>query len=164
MRSFKADVSRVSLSKVSSNSLWRRADARNVSFETLYGDQFTLSTQLMILNYPVSLLAQFTILNYPVSVGRINLRSCKWKSSVTYWFKVELKQSQSTSDSQVKVALSANHFCHWFYFRAFFSFQGLVTGDVVWMIMEMLQILSKQNRFENYTLIGPSRCPTVSIT
>ena len=32
------------------------------------------------------------------------------------------------------------------------------------MIMEMLQILSKQNRFENYTLIGPSRCPTVSIT
>ena len=111
----------------------------------------------MILNYPVSLLAQFTILNYPVSIGRIDLRSCKWKSSVTYWFKVEPKQSQSTSDSQVKVALSANHFCHWFYFRAFFSFQGLVTGDVVWMIMEMLQILSKQNRFESYTLIGPSR-------
>ena len=27
----------------------------------------------------------------------------------------------------------------------------------MWMIMEMLQILSKQNRFENYTLIGPSR-------
>ena len=36
-------------------SLWRRANARNVSFLTLYGDQFTLSTQLIILNYPVKL-------------------------------------------------------------------------------------------------------------
>ena len=34
-------------------SLWRRADARNFSFETLHGGQFTLSTQLIILNYPV---------------------------------------------------------------------------------------------------------------
>ena len=32
-------------------SLWRRANARNVSF-TLYGGQFTLSTQLIILNWP----------------------------------------------------------------------------------------------------------------
>ena len=29
-------------------SLWRRTNARNVSFETLYGDQFTSSTQLII--------------------------------------------------------------------------------------------------------------------
>ena len=36
-----------------SHLLWRRANARNVSFETLYGGQFTLSTQLIILNYPV---------------------------------------------------------------------------------------------------------------
>ena len=28
-------------------SLWRRANARNVSFETLNGGQFTLSTQLI---------------------------------------------------------------------------------------------------------------------
>ena len=34
-------------------SLWRRANARNFSFETLHGGQFTLSTQLIILNYPV---------------------------------------------------------------------------------------------------------------
>ena len=26
---------------------WRKANARNVSFETLYGGQFTLSTQLI---------------------------------------------------------------------------------------------------------------------
>ena len=31
-------------------SLWRRANARNVSFFTLYGDQFTFSTQLLTLN------------------------------------------------------------------------------------------------------------------
>ena len=34
-------------------SLGRRANARNASFETLHGGQFTLSTQLIILNYPV---------------------------------------------------------------------------------------------------------------
>ena len=35
--------------------LWRRANTRNVSFETLSGGQFTLSTQLIIPNYPVIL-------------------------------------------------------------------------------------------------------------
>ena len=35
--------------------LWRRANARNVGVETLYGGQFTLSTQLVILTYPVVL-------------------------------------------------------------------------------------------------------------
>ena len=33
---------------------WRRANARNVSFKTLYGGQFTLSTQLIILNYLIA--------------------------------------------------------------------------------------------------------------
>ena len=32
-------------------SLWRRANARNVSLLTLYGGQFTFSTQLLTLNY-----------------------------------------------------------------------------------------------------------------
>ena len=32
-------------------SLWRRANARKVSFFTLYGGQFTFSTQLLTLNY-----------------------------------------------------------------------------------------------------------------
>ena len=32
-------------------SLWRRANARNVSFFTLYGGQFTFSTQLLTLNF-----------------------------------------------------------------------------------------------------------------
>ena len=36
--------------------LWCRAYAWNISFETLYSGQFTLSTQLIILNYPVKLL------------------------------------------------------------------------------------------------------------
>ena len=36
-------------------SLWRTANARNVSFLTLYGGQFTLSTQLIVQNYPVIL-------------------------------------------------------------------------------------------------------------
>ena len=33
----------------------RRANAQNISFETLYSGQFMLSTQLIILNYPVIL-------------------------------------------------------------------------------------------------------------
>ena len=32
-------------------SLWRRANVLNINFETLYNIQFTLSTQLIILNY-----------------------------------------------------------------------------------------------------------------
>ena len=38
-----------------STELWRRANARNVRFVTLNGGLFTLSTQLIILNYPVRL-------------------------------------------------------------------------------------------------------------
>ena len=34
------------------HSLWQRADAWNISFQTLYGGQFTLSTHLIILYYP----------------------------------------------------------------------------------------------------------------
>ena len=37
------------------HSLWRKANARNFSFETIYGGQFSSSTQLIILNYPVIL-------------------------------------------------------------------------------------------------------------
>ena len=37
--------------------LWRRADARNVSFETLHSGQFTLSTPLIILNYLITLVS-----------------------------------------------------------------------------------------------------------
>ena len=37
------------------HSLWRRANARNLGFETLYGGQFTFSTHLVVLNYPVRL-------------------------------------------------------------------------------------------------------------
>ena len=37
------------------HSLWQKANTRNVSFKTLYGDQFTLSFQLITLNYPVIL-------------------------------------------------------------------------------------------------------------
>ena len=36
-------------------SLWPKANVRNVNFETLYSGQFTLSTQLIIQNYPVIL-------------------------------------------------------------------------------------------------------------
>ena len=48
IKSLKADVSPLS-------ERWRRANARNVSLETLNGGQFTFSTQLIILNYPVIL-------------------------------------------------------------------------------------------------------------
>ena len=35
-------------------SFCRRANARNFSFETFYGGQFTISTQLIISNYPLA--------------------------------------------------------------------------------------------------------------
>ena len=39
--------------------LWRKANARNVSFVTIYCGQFTFSTQLIKLNYPVLLIQLF---------------------------------------------------------------------------------------------------------
>ena len=36
-------------------SLWRRADAQNVNFFTLYGGQFTFSAQLLTLNYLIQI-------------------------------------------------------------------------------------------------------------
>ena len=53
-----ANVQRLKLTNralVRSYSLWRRANALNVSFKTLYGFQSTLLTQLLKLNYPVIL-------------------------------------------------------------------------------------------------------------
>ena len=44
-----------SITRSSLCSLWRSAYAQTVIFETLYGGQFTISTQLTILNYPVIL-------------------------------------------------------------------------------------------------------------
>ena len=38
-------------SRIMAQSLWRRANARNVSFLTLYRGQFTFSTQSLTLNY-----------------------------------------------------------------------------------------------------------------
>ena len=35
--------------------LWQRANTPKISFKTLYGGQFVLSTELIILNYPVIL-------------------------------------------------------------------------------------------------------------
>ena len=48
-------ILRPTLNNLHFHSLWRRANARNVIFKTLYKDLFTLSTHLILLNYPVIL-------------------------------------------------------------------------------------------------------------
>ena len=48
-------ILRPTLNNLHFHSLWRRANARNVRFKTLYKDLFTLSTHLIVLNYPVVL-------------------------------------------------------------------------------------------------------------
>ena len=62
-------------------SLWRRANARSVSFETIDGGQFTLSTQLIRLKDHIK--AKLTILDVPlfdsahsdnIPVGRVHLQ------------------------------------------------------------------------------------------
>ena len=61
IKSFKAEAS--SISPLLGQKLWQRANAWNVSFETLYGDQFTLSTESMIPNtssyFPTDAAPQF---------------------------------------------------------------------------------------------------------
>ena len=44
---------KASTEKMTPCSFWRRTNAWHVSFKTLYGGQFTLSTQLIMLNCPV---------------------------------------------------------------------------------------------------------------
>ena len=51
----KADISSVSPSSERLDSLWQRANALNISFQSLYGSQFTLSTQLINPKFCVSL-------------------------------------------------------------------------------------------------------------
>ena len=53
VESFKADLSSVIPSSVHKGLTPKRLKRQDVSFETLYIGQFTLSTQLMIPNYPV---------------------------------------------------------------------------------------------------------------
>ena len=52
---FTARETNYNLKETAKYSLWRRANARNVNLETLNCGQFTLSTRLMIPNYPVKL-------------------------------------------------------------------------------------------------------------
>ena len=52
---FEKKTSFSSITRSSLCSLLRSAYAQTVIFETLYGGQFTISTQLIILNYPVIL-------------------------------------------------------------------------------------------------------------
>ena len=53
-------------------SLWRRANARNVSFWTLYGGQFMSSTQLIILNYPITFFHRRST-TVSISVKRVDI-------------------------------------------------------------------------------------------
>ena len=60
------------------HSLWRRADARNASFETFYGGQFTLSTQFIVQDYPVILSHRrnttVTLETYPLSFFHVKFQ------------------------------------------------------------------------------------------
>ena len=58
--------------KLSTKKFWRRANARNISLEYLDGGQFTLSTQLLKLNYPVILSHQCST---TVSLGTYPLKT-----------------------------------------------------------------------------------------
>ena len=77
------------------HSLWRRASARNVSFETFYGGQFRLSTQLIILNYPIILshrrsttvsLETYPLYSYcPLPIWRQESGFTDWLSLFAAW-------------------------------------------------------------------------------
>ena len=77
------------------HSLWRRANARNVSFETFYGGQFRLSTQLIILNYPIILshrrsttvsLETYPLYSYcPLPIWRQESGFTDWLSLFAAW-------------------------------------------------------------------------------
>ena len=63
--------------------LWRRANARNVSFVTLYGVQLTLSTRSITSNYPLPLHHSF-FRNLPSIVMQMNTVCFVAQSLTTY--------------------------------------------------------------------------------
>ena len=71
-------ILRPTLNNLHFHSLWWRANARNVRFKTLYKDLFTLSTHLIVLNYPVILSHQHSttvsLESFPPLFIRILLR------------------------------------------------------------------------------------------
>ena len=62
-------------------SLWRRANARNVSFFTLYGSQFTFSTQSLTLNYLQSSTALHNV-DYCNAISALKLTNSLYNMTV----------------------------------------------------------------------------------
>ena len=63
--------------------LWRKAIDRNVSFIALNGGQFTLSTQLIVLNYPTQH-SPVILIKWRYQVGLFKLRINKHDWPVKY--------------------------------------------------------------------------------
>ena len=85
----------------------RKADARDVGFETLYGGQFTLSTQWIILNYPVILFhwhsTTVSVEMYPFTpkftleslfndgLAKVYIGKILWLLSINHWNKLYMQ-------------------------------------------------------------------------
>ena len=79
VKSLRADDLSISPSSGKMIALWRRENARNVSFVTLYGGQLMLSTRSITPNYPV-ILSHRTA----VSLETYPLLLCKWTLFVSW--------------------------------------------------------------------------------
>ena len=93
------------------HSLWRRADAQNVSFETFYGGLFTLPTRLIILKlscltFPPTKHHSF-FRNLPPLILNILVRNTPvWKDSSTLLFARKSGRKEKHSSNYIFLLLS----------------------------------------------------------
>ena len=93
-------------------SLWQRANALNASFETLYGGQFTLLTQLIIPNYSVILshLRSTTVSLQTYVLFMCHLLVHYWPGGLKISFNLTLKLASSSWNwSELKIIVDV--FC-----------------------------------------------------
>ena len=108
---WRAETTVTNQATCSTPSLWLRANTRNSRFETLYGGQFTLSTQLIILNYPVILSHRrsITVLfeTYPLYLLHCRIFFYRSHPSLRILILLEGKRKWST----VLLVSDSTHFC-----------------------------------------------------
>jgi len=109
---FKLKILDLSTDKsICSDLLWRRANARNVSFQSLYGGQFTLSTQLINPKFCVSLPHQrsTTVSLETISLAYILPHKMQCNSFSPWSLKLAKDLNTGEPDNQLAKLMWATH-------------------------------------------------------
>ena len=166
----------------------KRTTARNVSFETLYGGQFTLSTRLIKLNYPAILFHrrsttfssetyQYKIWHFPLNIllckpnnlNELSIISSTPQASGDYRLKI-------SNDSYISRAWKESSLCLWhnkptrvvhvsfFFFSCRETFRIWWIREVLWTKLPCYQTLTGWNWIRIFPILNTEFCNLLAIT